>query len=30
MTGLTLAHCIQSCGHVGQALANCIHMMLGL
>lgn len=28
MTGLELAHCIQACGLKGQALADCIRMMI--
>lgn len=28
MIGLTLAQCIRACGVHGEALANCISMML--
>gem|GEM_PF-1086382 len=28
MTGLLLANCIRSCGHLGRDLADCILMML--
>lgn len=30
MTGLLLSQCIHACGHHGQALAECIKMMLNM